>query len=95
VTLIGILPSLGEGEWAAIHVLYSDRSLKWLAAFMVSAEMVNRKLLSTQAAGIKHLYFTLYSDGNQQRPAMAELYPELCGLERSQMPLPGGRISTT
>ncbi len=35
---------------------------------MVSAEMLNSKLLSKQAAGIKHLYFTL-CDGNHQWPA--------------------------
>jgi hypothetical protein len=36
----------------------SDRSLKWLAVSMVSAEMLNCKLLSTQAVGKKA--FSLY-----------------------------------
>jgi len=36
VTLICILPCLGEGEGPGIHVLYSDRGLKWLAVCMVS-----------------------------------------------------------
>jgi hypothetical protein len=36
----------------------SDGSLKWLVVCMVSAEMINCKLLSTQAADIKH--FTLH-----------------------------------
>jgi hypothetical protein len=40
------------------HVFYSDKSLKWLAVCMVSAEMLSRKLLSSQADGIKLLYFT-------------------------------------
>jgi hypothetical protein len=40
-----------------INVLYSDGSSKWLALGMVSAEMLNGKLLSTQAAVIKRLYF--------------------------------------
>jgi hypothetical protein len=44
-----------EHRGAGIHVLYSDGSLKWLAVSMVSAEMLNCKLLSTQAAGIQHL----------------------------------------
>jgi hypothetical protein len=57
MTLIGISPSLGEGKGAGIHVLYSDRSLKLLSVCRVSVEMLNCKLLSTQAAGIKHLYF--------------------------------------
>jgi hypothetical protein len=39
-------------------MLYSDGSLKWHVVCMVSAEMLNCKLLSTQAAGIKH--FTLH-----------------------------------
>jgi hypothetical protein len=56
-TLIGIVPCSGEGEEAGIHVLLSDGSFKWHAVCMVSAEMINCKLLSTQAAGIKHLYF--------------------------------------
>ncbi len=53
VTLTGIL-------LCGINVLYSERSLKWLAVCMVSAEMLIAQLqaLSTQAAGIKHLYFT-------------------------------------
>ncbi len=34
--------------------------------------MLNCKLLSKQAAGIKHLYFSL-GDGNHHWPAMAEL----------------------
>jgi hypothetical protein len=42
-----------------IHVLYSDRSLIWLAIRIVSAEMLNCKLLSAQAAGIKYI-FVLY-----------------------------------
>ncbi len=46
--------------------------LKWLAGGMVSAEMLNCKLLSTQAAGIKHLYFK-WCDRNHQWPAMAKL----------------------
>jgi hypothetical protein len=33
----------------------SDGSLKWLALCMFSAEMLNGKLLSTKAAGIRHL----------------------------------------
>jgi hypothetical protein len=37
--------------------LYYDKGLKWLAVCIVSAEMLNCKLLSTQAADIKHLYF--------------------------------------
>jgi hypothetical protein len=57
VTLIGIVPCLGEEEGAGIHVLFSDGSLKWHAVCMVSAEMLNCKLLSAKAAGIKHLYF--------------------------------------
>ncbi len=73
VTQIGILPMFRWRRGARIHVLYSDGSLKWLAVCMVSAEMLNCKLLSTQAAGIKHLYFT-WCDGNHQWPAMAELY---------------------
>ncbi len=40
-----------------IHVLNSDRGLKWLGVRMASAEMLNGKQLSTQAAGIKHLNF--------------------------------------
>jgi hypothetical protein len=50
---------------------HCDVSLKWLAV-PVSAEMLNSKLLSTQAAGLKDLYFTL-CDGNTQGPDMAEL----------------------
>jgi hypothetical protein len=38
---------------------------------MVSAEMLNCKLLSKQAAGIKHLYFSL-GDGNHHWPAMQQ-----------------------
>jgi hypothetical protein len=34
------------------------KCLKWLAVCMVSAEMLNSRLLSTQAAGMNHLYFT-------------------------------------
>jgi len=55
-----------------INVLYSDRSLKWLAVCMVLAEMLNCKLLSAQAADIKHSYFT-WCDGNYEWPAMVEL----------------------
>jgi hypothetical protein len=63
----------GNFRWKSIpQVLYSDGSLKWLAVCMVSEEMLNFKLLSTQAAGIKYLYFT-WCDWNHQRPAMAEL----------------------
>ncbi len=40
-----------------INILYSDGSSKWLAVGMVSVKMLNGKLLSTQAAGIKRLYF--------------------------------------
>ncbi len=40
--------------------VYSAGSLKWLVLCMVSAKMPNCKLLSTKAAGIKHLYFKLY-----------------------------------
>jgi hypothetical protein len=36
------------------HVLYPDVSLKWFAVCMVSAEMLNCKLQSTQAVGIEH-----------------------------------------
>jgi hypothetical protein len=39
---------------------------------MVSAEVLNCKLLSIPAAGIKHFYFTC-CDGNPNWPAMAEL----------------------
>jgi hypothetical protein len=35
-----------------------DGRLKWLAVCMVTTEMLNCKLLSIPAAGIKHLYFT-------------------------------------
>jgi hypothetical protein len=56
VTLIGILPCLGEGEVRGFSLVYSDGSLKWLAACLVSVEMLICKLLSTQAAAIKHLY---------------------------------------
>jgi hypothetical protein len=58
-TLMGILSCFGEGE-GGIHVLYSDRSFKWLAVCVVTEEMLNYKykLLSTPAAGIKHLYLT-------------------------------------
>jgi hypothetical protein len=38
-------------EMAGSHVLYSDGNLKWLVC-MVSAEMLNFKLLSKGAAGI-------------------------------------------
>jgi hypothetical protein len=70
--MVGIFPNLGEGEGAGIHVLYFDGSLKWLAVCsMVSAEMLICKLLSTQAAGIKHLYFTLCGI-NHQWPTLAE-----------------------
>ncbi len=41
--------------------------LKMFAVCMVSAEMLNCKLLSTQAAGIKYLYFT-WCDGNYPWP---------------------------
>jgi hypothetical protein len=51
---------------------YSDGGLKWLAVCMVSAEMLNWKLLSTHAAGTKHLNFSWY-DGNHQCPAIAKL----------------------
>jgi hypothetical protein len=54
------------------YVLYSDGSLKWFVVCMVSAVMLNYKLLSTQAAVIKHLNITL-CDGNHQWLAMAEL----------------------
>ncbi len=57
--LIVISPCLGEGE--RCFVLWWN--LKWLAVCLVWAEMLNCKLLSPQAAGIKHLYFT-WCDGN-------------------------------
>ncbi len=52
VTLIGTLPCLGEGVGGF------DGRLKCLAVRMVIAEMLNCKLLSIQAPGIKHLDFT-------------------------------------
>jgi hypothetical protein len=48
VTLIGIVPGLGEGKGRGFMFF----------GFMVSAEMLHFKLLSTKAAGIMHLYFT-------------------------------------
>jgi hypothetical protein len=63
--ILNIKPRWRKG--AGIHVLYSDRSLKWLAICMVSAEMIKCKLLSAQSAGIKDLYFT-WCDGNHQWP---------------------------
>jgi hypothetical protein len=55
-------PMLRWKRWVVgIHVWYYDTGLKWLAVCMccmVSAEVLNCKLLSTQTADIKHLYFT-------------------------------------
>jgi hypothetical protein len=42
------LAKLRQRIGAGFHVLYSDGSLKGLAVCMVSAEMLNCKLLSTQ-----------------------------------------------
>ncbi len=78
--LIGILLWLGEGE--GLGFLFYTLMEAWLAV------MLSFKLLTTQAAGIKLLYFT-WCDVNHQWPAMAELYPELCVLERNWMPKPG------
>jgi hypothetical protein len=52
--------------------LYCDGSLKWLVILigMVSAEMLNCKLLLARAAGMKDVYFTL-CDVNHQWPDMA------------------------
>jgi hypothetical protein len=61
VTLIGILPCLGEREGRRF-IFLPDGSLIWLAVCMVSAEMLNYNLLSTQAAGIKHLYISFFCD---------------------------------
>jgi hypothetical protein len=52
------LQSLGEGEEQGVHVLYCDGIVKWLAIQTVLGEMLTCKLLSTEAAGIKYLYFT-------------------------------------
>jgi len=48
---------------AGNHVLYFDGSSKWLEVCIVSAEMLNCKLLSPQAEGIENFYFT-WCDGN-------------------------------
>ncbi len=48
MTLIGILPCLGEGE-SGDSCFVLDGIIKWLAVLMVSAEMLNFNLLSTQA----------------------------------------------
>jgi hypothetical protein len=40
------------------EVLYCDGSLKWFAVHMVLAEMLSGKLLSTQVAGMKNLFFS-------------------------------------
>jgi hypothetical protein len=45
-----------ERDWDSCYI--SDGSLKWLARCIVSAEMLIYKLLPTQAAVIKHLFFT-------------------------------------
>jgi hypothetical protein len=50
---------------------------------MVSAEMLNCKILSTQAS------HDVMEITNGHWPEMAELKPELCVLERSRMSLPG------
>ncbi len=57
MTLIGMLPSLDEGDWFRFMFCTVTKA-KWLAVCMVSAEMLNCKLLSTRAAGMKALYFT-------------------------------------
>jgi hypothetical protein len=53
--------------------------------------MLNCKLLSTQAASMKDLYFRSW-DLNHQWPDMAEHLPQLCVTERSKMLWPGSWI---
>jgi hypothetical protein len=55
--MIGIFPSLGEGEGRWFMFFYCDGSLKRIAVHSVFTEMLNFKLLSARAAGIKHLTF--------------------------------------
>jgi hypothetical protein len=69
----------GEGE----HLLYWDGSLKEFVVPMVIAEMLSCKLLSTVAAGSKHLYITCCDENH-----LSQAMPELCVAESSQMPLP-------
>ncbi len=67
LTIIGILPGLGGGEGRKF--MFCTGSLTRLAIHTDLAGMLNWKLMSTQAAGIKHLFFT-WCNGNHQWAAM-------------------------